>query len=88
MQKEPADCEYLVDGRLCKAVIGQSEGRDIRKEFCKNSRKDHCCYLCAYREKCEISCSFLDTPQKSTSSDSSIIAKIKQEIKKYEEEKA
>jgi hypothetical protein len=86
--KEPADCEYLVDGRLCKAVIEQSEGRDVRKEFCKNSRKDYCCYLCAYREKCEISCSFLDTPQESTISDKSIISKIEQEIKAYEEEKA
>lgn len=89
MQKEPADCEYLVDGRLCKAVIEQPEGRDIRKDFCRNSRKDYCCYLCAYRENCEISCSFLDTPRESTSlDDSSIIAKIEQEIKKYEEEKA
>ena len=88
MPKEPADCEYLVDGRLCKAVIEQSEGRDIRKEFCKNSRKDYCCYLCAYREKCEISCSFLDTPQESPISDRSIVSKIEQEIKAYEEEKA
>jgi hypothetical protein len=89
VQKEPADCEYLVDGRLCKAVIEQPEGRDIRKDFCRNSQKHYCCYLCAYREKCEISCSFLDTPQKSTSlDDSSTIAKIEQEIKKYEEEKA
>jgi len=86
--KEPADCKYLVDGRLCKAVIEQSEGRDVRKEFCKNSRKDYCCYLCAYREKCEISCSFLDKPQESTSTNSSIISKIEQEIKAYEEEKA
>lgn len=31
VQREPADCEYLVDGRLCKAVIEQSEGRDVRK---------------------------------------------------------
>jgi hypothetical protein len=86
--KEPADCEYLVDGRLCRAVIEQSEGRDVRKEFCKNSRKDYCCYLCAYREKCEISCSFLDASQESTSSDRSIISKIEKEIKAYEEEKA
>jgi len=86
--KEPADCEHLVDGRLCKAVIEQSEGRDIGKEFCKNSRKDYCCYLCAHREKCEISCSFLDAPQESTISDRSIISKIEQEIKAYEEEKA
>ena len=87
MQKEPADCEYLVDGRLCRAIIEQPEGKDIRKEFCKNSRKDYCCYLCAFREKCEISCSFLDMPQ-STSSNSSISLKIEQEIKNYEEEKA
>jgi hypothetical protein len=87
VQKEPADCEYLVDGRLCRAIIEQPEGKDIRKEFCKNSRKDYCCYLCAYREKCEISCSFLDMPQ-STSSNSSISLKIEQEIKNYEEEKA
>lgn len=35
VQKEPADCEYLVDGRLCKAVIEQSEGRDVRKNFAR-----------------------------------------------------
>ena len=88
MPKEPADCEYLVDGRLCRAVIEQSEGRDVRKEFCKNSRKDYCCYLCAYRQKCEISCSFLDAPQESIRSDRSIISKIEKEIKAYEKEKA
>lgn len=88
MQKEPADCGYLVDGRLCKAVIEQSEGRDIRKEFCKNRRKDYCCYLCVYRDKCEVSCSFLDKPKESTSSDVGLISKIEQEIKAYEEEKS
>jgi hypothetical protein len=88
VQREPADCEFLVDGRLCKAVIEQSEGRDVRNEFCKNRLKDYCCYLCAYREKCEISCSFLDTPKETTISDTGIIPKIEQEIKAYEEEKS
>ncbi|MEM3714648.1 MAG: hypothetical protein QXF82_06850 [Nitrososphaeria archaeon] len=88
MPKEPAECKYLVDGRLCKAVMEQSEGRDVRKEFCKNSRKDYCCYLCEYREKCEISCSFLDTPKETKIPDTRIISKIEREIKAYEEEKA
>jgi hypothetical protein len=88
MQKEPVDCEYLVDGRLCKAITEQPEGRDVRKKFCKNRPKDYCCYLCADRENCEISCSFLDTQRESTSLDSSISLKVEREIKKYEEEKA
>jgi len=88
MQKEPVDCEYLADGRLCKAIIEQPEGKDVRKKFCRNRPKDYCCYLCVDRENCEISCSFLDTRRESTSLDSGMSLRVEQEIKKYEEEKA
>ncbi|MGB9841615.1 MAG: hypothetical protein ACPLKZ_02695, partial [Candidatus Bathyarchaeales archaeon] len=87
MSNEPSKCEYLINGRLCNAIMEQPEGRDIRKEFCKNSQKNYCCYLCAYRENCEISCSFLDTPRKSTSLDSSFSSKGGRKVKTHEEEK-
>jgi hypothetical protein len=88
VRKEAVECEYLVDSRLCKAITEQSEGRDVRRKFCKNSPKDYCCYLCSDRENCEISCSYLDTPGESLHLDSTISSKIEGEIKKYEEEKA
>lgn len=87
MEKEPVTCEYLVDGRLCKAVTELPEVKNARKEFCKNSPKDYCCYLCSHRENCEIACSYLDTPRESTSIDSSVSLKVERQIKKYEEEK-
>lgn len=87
MEKEPVKCEYLVDGRLCKAVTELPEVKNGRKEFCKNSPKDYCCYLCSRRENCEIACSYLDTPRESTSTDSSVSSKVERQIKKYEEEK-
>jgi hypothetical protein len=88
VQREPVDCEYLVDGRLCGAITEQTEGRDVRKEFCRNRPRDYCCYLCADRENCEISCSFLEKPQESRSSNGAASLKVEREIKKYEEEKA
>ena len=87
MEKEPVTCEYLVEGRLCKAATELPEVKSARKEFCKNSPKDYCCYLCSHRENCEIACSYLDTRRESTSIDSSVSLKVKRQIKKYEEEK-
>jgi len=84
VQKEPTTCEYLVDSRLCKAVIEQPEGRQVRKESCKNSSKDYCCYLCGERETCEISCSYLDEPGKLSLE--TLSKKVDREIKKYEDE--
>ena len=87
MEKEPVTCEYLVDGRLCKAVTELPEVASAREEFCKNNPKDYCCYLCSHRENCEIACSYLDTPRESTSIDSNLSLKVERRIKKYEEEK-
>ena len=87
MQKEPVECEYLLEGRLCKAVAELPEVKSARKEFCRNNPKDYCCYLCSYRENCEIACSYLNRLPESTSIDSDLSSKVEQQIKKYEEEK-
>jgi hypothetical protein len=89
VQREPADCEYLVDGRLCRAIAEQPEGRDVRKKFCKHRPKDYCCYLCADRENCVVSCDYLESPRESEFSFSNELSlKVEREIKKCEEEKA
>jgi hypothetical protein len=61
-QSRSVECEYLVDGELCKSIIGDEEGKATRQKWCLEAVKNFCCYLCARRESCEISCSFLDEP--------------------------
>lgn len=87
MPKEPASCEYLLENRLCRAVIEQDEGNSARREFCKNAPKNYCCYLCGDHENCEIGCSYLDEKVEPARLDRDIASKIKQQIRKYEEEK-
>jgi hypothetical protein len=87
MQKEPVECEYLLEGDCARQQQNCPEVKSARKEFCGNSSKDYCCYLCSYRENCEIACSYLDRSPESTSIDSDLSSKVEQQIKKYEEEK-
>ncbi len=89
--KEPSTCEYIVDNRLCRAVTDLPEGKDVRKEFCKSSPKNYCCYLCSERESCEISCSYLDSSPIGVNPttlrvDNSALQRIENEIKTYQEE--
>ena len=64
-QSSPVECEYLVDGELCKSVITDEEGKATRQKWCMGATKNLCCYLCARRDSCEISCSYLDRPESS-----------------------
>lgn len=59
---DSVECEYLVDKQLCKSIIDDEEGRAVREKGCLEAVKNLCCYLCARRESCEISCSYLDKP--------------------------
>ena len=52
-------CEHLMSNMYCDAIAAD-EGKRVREESCCNELKNLCCYLCNIREKCEISCVFLD----------------------------
>jgi hypothetical protein len=63
-KKEPITCEYLLDNQFCKSVNEDPEHKVVRTDFCTNSTKNYCCYLCSKREDCEIGCSYLETTEK------------------------
>jgi hypothetical protein len=84
--KDPATCEYLENSQLCKAVLEEDEGKRTRGRFCSNSLKNFCCYLCAERGSCEISCTYLDDPEESAGSEGSVVEDIEQRIKSYQNE--
>jgi predicted nucleic-acid-binding Zn-ribbon protein len=54
------ECEFFSDGQ-CKALI--KEGTMTRDESCLNSNRSSCCYQCARRVSCEMSCDYLDDPK-------------------------
>lgn len=60
----PSACKYLIDKRLCKAIMEGEEGKAVREESCINDSKELCCYLCSYRDICDISCTYLDRTEK------------------------
>lgn len=64
-QSGSVECKYLVDGEFCKSVVDDEEGKATRQKWCLEAVKNLCCYLCARRESCEISCSYLDKPSDS-----------------------
>jgi hypothetical protein len=66
-QQENVDCKYLLDKKLCTALINDEEGAMQREKFCTNGIKSCCCYLCDNRPACEIGCAFLDKPAVSKS---------------------
>jgi hypothetical protein len=57
--KTPIECDYLTGDRRCGA-IKKGELLVLRGEGCRGEIKDGCCYSCNLREKCSISCNFLD----------------------------
>jgi hypothetical protein len=79
--KEPINCKYLMDNRLCKSVTEEPE---VRNEVCTNKPKNYCCYLCLKQEKCDISCQFLDS--KESADDKNFTQQIDKEIEKYQNE--
>jgi hypothetical protein len=85
-QSGSVECEYLVDGEFCKSIIKDKEGKATRQKWCLEAVKNLCCYLCARRESCEISCSYLDTSRKPSSLDRNTSSRTDGEIKKHQEE--
>lgn len=65
LRAKQVDCEYLLENQSCKSITESPEGKVVRKDFCSNDSKDHCCYLCSKREDCEVSCTYLErsTPE-------------------------
>ena len=53
------DCEYLVGNQLCRSIAEDEEVRIAREKECVNAIKNMCCYTCALRVSCEISCNYL-----------------------------
>jgi len=86
VEKDPATCEYLENSQLCKAVLEEDEGKRTRGRFCSNSLKNFCCYLCAERGSCEISCTYLDEPEELAGSEGSVVEDIERRIKSYQDE--
>ena len=60
--KSDVKCEYLEDGKFCKSICESDEGKAVREESCANNSKETCCYVCADRKTCEISCNYLEKP--------------------------
>ena len=83
-QSGSVECEYLVDGEFCKSIIDDEEGKATRQKWCLEAVKNLCCYLCARRESCEISCSYLDTPGPVGATDQKAV-NVDQEIKQCQE---
>lgn len=55
--KEPEECEFFANGQ-CRGLV--KEDTMSRDESCLNSNRSSCCYRCARRNSCEISCDYLD----------------------------
>jgi len=52
-------CEYLTNEKLCSAVSENDKAKAARQVRCENDEKMTCCYLCTFKVKCAIGCSFL-----------------------------
>lgn len=78
-------CKYFSDNQSCGALIEEEEGRALRGEFCTNDLKDSCCYLCANRKSCEISCNYIGEEVKMTHSRGIITEDMDEEINKCKE---
>ena len=65
VERRTASCEYLLDGKLCKAIIEGEEGKAARKELCVNEQKDICCRLCDDQSSCDTSCNYVGKSEKS-----------------------
>ena len=54
------DCKFLFDNQLCRSIAEYEEVRIAREKECANAQQNMCCYRCAFRVSCEISCSYLN----------------------------
>ncbi|MGD6933500.1 MAG: hypothetical protein ACQCN5_04765 [Candidatus Bathyarchaeia archaeon] len=60
-------CEYLNMDKTCTAFTDNHKAQASRQLKCQNDEKNVCCYLCAFRQQCAISCKYLgQTPTFST----------------------
>lgn len=63
-KRETVSCEFLLNQTFCRAVSEDEEGEAARKEACIQRTKDFCCYMCQQKRSCQISCNYLDVPEK------------------------
>ena len=73
-------CDYLTS-KSCMAVT-EGAARNAREESCSNEQRNLCCYLCADRASCEISCNLLDKSENAALEASSTSTSVDQEIAK------
>ena len=76
------ECEHLT-GNICKPATW-GIAKEAREESCSNEQKNLCCYLCAHRSSCEISCNWLDKLEKAVLRKNHESANVNQEIAKTE----
>jgi len=63
VDKKVVPCEFILNDQRCRAVTKNEEAKEVRNASCNNEVKYLCCYLCFNREKCDISCVYLDKPE-------------------------
>ena len=52
-------CEYLTSEKLCLAVSESAKAKASRQVRCENYEKMSCCYICLFKRKCAIGCTYL-----------------------------
>jgi RNase P subunit RPR2 len=52
-------CEYLTGDKLCLAVSESEKAKAARQVRCENYEKMGCCYVCLFKRKCAIGCTYL-----------------------------
>jgi hypothetical protein len=52
-------CEYLTSDKLCLAVSESPKAKAARQVRCENYEKMSCCYVCLFKRKCGMGCTYL-----------------------------
>jgi hypothetical protein len=52
-------CEYLTIDKFCLAVSESPKAKAARQVRCENYEKMSCCYVCLFKRKCAIGCTYL-----------------------------
>jgi hypothetical protein len=52
-------CEYLTSDKTCLAVSENVKAKAARQVRCENYEKMSCCYVCLFKRKCSIGCTYL-----------------------------
>ncbi len=59
MAELAVSCEYLTSDKSCLAVSESVKAKAARQVRCENYEKMSCCYVCLFKRKCAIGCTYL-----------------------------